>query len=269
MKLYFRKLGSGQPIIILHGLYGASDNWMTIGRQLSENYEVWLLDLRNHGKSPHHNIHNYDVMKDDLHEFISRNKIENPVLVGHSMGGKVAMAFALSYPDLISRLIVIDIAPKSYLFSLDSLKGELNHKEILNALKSSGLDKFARREEILEDLIKRIGSTKISHFLMKNLKRDSEKRFNWILNIDALFNNLEDILDGFSEKDIDSNPASLGVPVLFIKGANSDYILEDDKDEIEDIFPYAQFKSIKNAGHWLHVEQPEQLIKVLTDFIER
>lgn len=269
MKLFFRNLGSGQPIIILHGLYGSSDNWMTIGRKLSENYEVWLLDLRNHGKSLHHEIHNYDVMKDDLYDFILEQRIENPVIVGHSMGGKAAMAFALSYPDLISKLIVLDIAPKSYLFSLEGMKGELNHKGILSALISVELDKFTRREEVFEDLSNRIGNARISHFLMKNIKRDSEKKFIWALNLEALNNNLKDILDGFSGKEVDSNITSIGFPVLFIKGANSDYILEDDKEEIEDIFPYAQFQSIKDAGHWLHVEQPEQLLKVLINFIER
>jgi len=136
MKLFFRKFGEGAPIIIVHGLYGASDNWVTVGRRLAENFEVFLIDQRNHGRSPHSSEHNYKLMLEDLYEFIETQNIEKAILIGHSMGGKTVMHFANQYPEKVSSLIVLDIAPKSYIEIAKENKSEINHLGILKAMKS-------------------------------------------------------------------------------------------------------------------------------------
>jgi len=267
MKLFYRKFGEGVPIVILHGLYGSSDNWVTIGRALSEEYEVWLVDLRNHGKSPHSPEHNYDVMQSDLKEFIDGNQINKTILIGHSMGGKVVMQFAVNNPERISHLIVLDISPKSYLFSLNIESDTLNHKNIMESMLEVNFGGIKHRNELDDLLSKKIRSNRIRQFILKNVKRKEDKSFGWRLNIQALYNNLEKILDGFSVSGQSFGDEITGFSILFVKGGNSEYITEDDKGRIQDIFPYAEFKTIQNAGHWLHAEQPDDLLKTIKNFI--
>lgn len=268
MKLFYRKFGQGAPIIILHGLYGSSDNWVTIGRALSEQYEVWLLDQRNHGQSPHSSEHNYELMQEDLLEFLNEHQIEKTVLIGHSMGGKTAMRFAVNYPERLNYLIIIDIAPKSYLFSLSSPSESINHKIIIEALLDVDFGRVSERSDVDDFLSKKIKNKKIRQFLMKNVKRKDKTSFEWSLNLVALHKNIENILNGFTLSGAKLGDEITGFPVLFVKGANSDYILEDDKDSIEGIFPYAEFATIQNAGHWLHAEQPDDLLRLIKNFIE-
>jgi len=267
MKLFYRKFGEGVPVIILHGLYGSSDNWITIGRSLSEKYEVWLLDLRNHGKSPHSSEHNYDVMQEDLKEFMDDNRIDKAILIGHSMGGKVVMQFAVNNPEMISHLIVLDISPKSYLFSLNIESDTLDHKNIMESMLNVDFKNVEHRSELDNLLSKRIRSNRIRQFILKNVKRKEDKTFGWRLNIKALYANLEKILDGFSDLGQGIGEEITGFSVLFVKGENSDYITEEDRDKIQNIFPYAEFETINNAGHWLHAEQPDDLLKTLKNFI--
>jgi len=268
MKLFYRKFGQGAPIIVLHGLYGSSDNWVTIGRALSENYEVWLLDQRNHGRSPHSPEHDYDAMKADLLEFMNDHELDKAILIGHSMGGKTVMQFAIDYPERVNHLIVVDIAPKSYLFSLDMDSDNLNHKKIMEAMLSVDFTGLTQRTEVDDLLIRKIRSHQVRQFLLKNVKRNDDKSFGWVLNINALYNNLEKILISIPVSGSGLGDEVTGFPVLFIKGANSDYITADDRERIEGIFPYAEFQVIQNAGHWLHAEQPADLLKVIHNFLQ-
>jgi esterase len=267
VKLFYRKFGVGDPVIILHGLYGSSDNWITIGRALSEQFEVWMPDLRNHGRSPHSSKHTYEDMQNDLVEFMNEHEIEKATLIGHSMGGKAVMHFSMNHPERISHMIVIDIAPKSYLFSLELESDTLNHKTIMEAMMDLNFEGVKHREELDELLSKNIRSIKIRQFLLKNVKRNEDKSFGWSLNIEALYENLEHILDGTSLSGANLGEGITNFPVLFIKGANSDYITEEDKEKIQEVFPYAEFQTILNAGHWLHAEQPDELLRTLINFI--
>ncbi len=266
MKLFYRKFGSGAPLIILHGLYGSSDNWVTIGRRLAENYEVWLLDQRNHGNSPHSEEHNYQLMKDDLLEFMNDNDIEQAILTGHSMGGKTAMRFAMEQPARLSSLIVIDIAPKSYVFANNHPSNTLNHKTIMESMMKLDFSNIKDRNELEILMSEKIKNKKIRQFILKNVKRNNENSFSWKINIQALYNNLEHILNGFSN-DANIGYEITGFPVLFVKGEQSNYITQDDRDKIQSVFPYAEIETINNAGHWLHAEQPDELIRIINEFI--
>jgi len=260
MKLFYRKLGAGKPIIILHGLYGSSDNWMSIARTLSVDYEIWLLDIRNHGHSPHSNEHTYYSITIDLIEFVKEHQLNNFTLLGHSMGGKAAMYFADSYPELISNLIVIDIAPKSYLFSLELNSNTLNHKQIMQGMLALDFNGIKKREELERSLALKLNNEKIRHFLMKNVKRNSDMSFCWTLNIKALYLNIENILAEFKPL----NPVkSNKFPVLFVKGSESDYINNLDTKDINSIYANLNIVEIQHAGHWLHVDQPARLCDLI------
>ncbi len=267
MELFYRKYGEGAPIVIVHGLYGASDNWVSIGRSLSENFEVFLIDQRNHGRSPHSSEHSYELMVDDLYKFIENQGIDKAILIGHSMGGKTVMHFANQYPEKVSSLIVLDIAPKSYLQLAQENKAEINHFGILKALKSINFSLIKNRNDVALELEKFIKSNRIRQFLLKNVHRNKNNSLNWSLNIDALYNNLDDILNGMDTNFYQSGEAITGFPVLFVRGANSNYITDADFEHIVSIFPYAELKTIANAGHWLHAEQPQELISIIIDFL--
>ncbi len=266
MELFYRKFGNGVPLIILHGLYGSSDNWVTVGRSLSSKYEVWLLDQRNHGKSPHSDEHTYQAMQQDLLDFMNDNNIEKAILIGHSMGGKTAMKFAMEQPERLISLIIIDIAPKSYVFSLNSKLETLNHKVIMESMMALNFDGIEDRHQLEQLMVNKIRSSKIRQFILKNVKRQRDNTFNWVLNIKALYNNLEHIMNGFSE-DTNIGDEITGLPVLFVRGGDSKYINQDDIDKIFSIFPYAEIETIDNAGHWLHAEQPDELLKIIDEFL--
>lgn len=268
MKLFYRKFGQGVPFVIIHGLYGSSDNWVTIGRALSAHFEVWLLDLRNHGRSPHSDNHNYDVMTADLLEFLNDHQLEKPVILGHSMGGKTAMNFAFYYPSRLSALIIIDIAPKSYLFSIELESDTLNHKKIMEGMLSFDFKGISHREQLDKLFTSSFKSAQIRQFLLKNVKRNDDGTFGWIINLNALFNNLNAILDGIAANPNTIGEPIRGFPVLFVKGGESQYITPDDNDQIKRIFPYADMVTILGSGHWLHAEQPELLIKSIYQFLD-
>ncbi len=268
MELFFRRYGQGPALIILHGLYGASDNWVSIAKGLADHFEVFLLDQRNHGRSSHHPEHTYEAMKEDLKSFMDEQKIEKAVLIGHSMGGKTAMHFAKEFPDRLSHLIVIDIAPISYLDDAQKKHRTLNHADIIAAMQGIDFSKIENRHDVETSLAKKIPSTRVSQFLMKNLKRNKDNSFSWSLNLPALMSNLPHILDGLNEKEFEKGRGITGFQVLFVKGAESDYITQDIFDSIIlTIFPFAELVTIPKAGHWAHAEQPDLLIKNLLYFI--
>jgi len=262
MKLYFRKLGSGPPMIIIHGLYGMSDNWMTIARVLSKSFEVYLPDMRNHGRSPHSPYHTYEIMQNDIYEFCKEQKIEKAVLIGHSMGGKIAMNFAKAHPDLVSHLLVVDISPRQYTTEDDKLSHFFNHKKIISALRSINISELKSREEADTLLAQHIELPYVRNFLLKNLYHNSVKKFEWRVNLKTLSRSLPDIMTS-----MDADEPITGFPVLFVRGGKSDYIRDEDADLIESIFPTTEIVTIENASHWLHAEFPIEFIKIVNDFV--
>jgi pimeloyl-ACP methyl ester carboxylesterase len=254
MDLNYKSLGEGpKTLIILHGLFGSSDNWLTIGRQLSEDYKIYILDQRNHGDSPHDGMHTYTAMAEDLKEFIDKHAIKNPHIMGHSMGGKTAMTFAVKYPDLFDKLIIVDIAPKDY---------PVHHDQILEGLKNLDLTKVKTRGDADKQLAAYVPEQGVRQFLLKNLQRDGNKGYSWKINLQVLDESIEEI----SQSRI--NPISKEKPVLFLGGENSNYIQAQDDSLIKQFFPGAQIEMIADAGHWIHAEQPEAFLDQVQKFLQ-
>jgi esterase len=260
MKLFFRKYGKGPPLFILHGLYGSSDNWVTIAKGLSETFTVYLPDLRNHGQSPQSDKHDYESMSQDLFELTTELKIKKFILAGHSMGGKVAVYYAIKWPEKINSLIIIDISP----FRSSDIERKYfhEHKHILESVLFTDLSKIGSRKEAEAYMSGKIESDKTRDFILKNLNRSGEKTFTWKMNVKSLFDNLENIVDGlpYPAKEIES---VTGFPVTFIKGEDSDYLPYSEFSAIQKLFPVAEIIIIKNAGHWIHAEKPDIIINIL------
>ena len=252
MDLYYRKMGEGQPLIILHGLFGSSDNWLSIGKHLSEHYEVHLVDQRNHGQSPHSDTFNYPDMAVDLKHFIERHEINSPMIIGHSMGGKVAMEYAVRNPNDWQKLIVVDIAPKAYPVHHDQILEGLNALD-LSALKSRGDADAALAEYVPEKMVRQ--------FLLKNLGRSPEG-FEWKINLRAITDNIE-IIGAQTSARLEENK-----PVLFVDGEHSGYIKDADHSLIHNFFPDAKISTIAGAGHWVHAEKPDEFLEVILAFLK-
>jgi len=252
VSLYFREVGSGPPMIILHGVFGSSDNWFSIGKSFAKNWKVYLVDQRNHGQSFHSDEFNYPVMANDINTFIQKESIGRPVVVGHSMGGKVAMQLAFNQPNLIKSLVVVDIAPKKY---------PVHHKQLLDGLLSIDLKNVSSRQDLELHISRFENDSTVRQFLMKNVGRDQNSNFKWKLNLNSIGNNLEKLSEALDY----TNPYQ--AKMLFIKGDNSDYINNEDEDMIRHAFPNAKIVSIPDAGHWVQADQPEQFIKVVEDFL--
>ncbi|HKL35434.1 MAG TPA: alpha/beta fold hydrolase [Salegentibacter sp.] len=254
MKLNSIIIGEGTPLLILHGFLGMSDNWKTIGSKLAEekNFQVHLVDQRNHGKSPHTDSHNYQLMAEDIKEYCEQHSLSNIILMGHSMGGKTAMLTAANYPDLVEKLIVVDIAPKYY---------EPHHQQILEgltALEDANLESRKEADKLLSEFI---SEKPVRLFLLKNLKRKSEGTYCLKVNLETLKSDIEEV--GIAlPKDKSFNGAT-----LFVKGANSNYIKEEDRADIKDQFPKVEFKEIENAGHWVHAEKLDDFYSAVVDFL--
>ena len=267
MKLNYKKLGEGQPLIIVHGLYGGSDNWLSIARELAKNFEVYTIDQRNHGNSPHANSHTYQDLKNDLLEFMNEHKLEKAILLGHSMGGKTVMLFATDYPEKVSSLLVVDIAPKNYSKISDYAPQTIDHSCIVNAMLKLDLLAFKSRTEIDQNLAGSINSDRVRQFLLKNLKRDANKNFVWKLNIKTIGEFLPQIMDGIDGDRFANSKGITDFPVLFIRGEKSNYITDYDHTLIRTLFPKAEITTIPNAGHWVHAEQAKLLIKTVEYFV--
>jgi esterase len=256
MQLYYRKFGDKGdiPIIILHGIFGTSDNWFSYARRLSqEGFEVFTVDQRNHGQSPHSDNFNYLAMTDDLFDFIDEHEIEDPILLGHSMGGKVAMRFALENPQLIKKLIVVDISLKAY-------GPRKQHKSIINAMKSVNLDTVTSRKKVEDQIKGIIPEERIRQFVLKNLHRREKNEFEWRINIGGIEKNLDQLFDGIETIE------KFEKPTLFVKGGASDYILLEDYNQIRYNFPNAEIITIADASHWIHVEAPERFYQLTMGF---
>ena len=256
MELFYRKFGDegNQPIIILHGIFGISDNWVSYARRIAmEGFEVFVLDQRNHGQSPHSDNFNYLALTDDLFDFIDEHEIEDPIIIGHSMGGKVAMRFALENPHLVKKLVVVDITLKAY-------GPRDNHKSILRAMKSVKLDHITNRKEVEQVLSEYIPETRIRQFILKNLHRKEKNEFEWRINIDGLERNLDQMFDAID------TIVKFEKPTLFIKGGASDYILLEDFPQIRYNFPNADIITVAGASHWVHVEAMEVFYQLTLGF---
>jgi len=252
MELYYRKMGTGRPLIILHGLFGMSDNWMTIARRIAEKYTVYIPDQRNHGRSPHSPDFNYPVLLDDLKTFIETHVAAPVHLIGHSMGGKTGMLLALNYPDLLNKLTVVDIAPKPYNRPL--------FKTFLQQLLTIDLAGLQSRKEADERLAEKIKTPAIRQFLLKNLYRDDALHFQWRINLNSLYQNINAILTGTDFR------GRYNKEVLFVRGGLSDYIEEADIPLIKQFFPNARLRTIPKATHWIHADAPDALCDELRDF---
>ncbi|MGV3540534.1 MAG: alpha/beta fold hydrolase [Rufibacter sp.] len=254
MELHYRTIGEGSPLLILHGLFGYSDNWQTLAKYYGEHFKVYLIDQRNHGRSPHTPDFSYQLMSDDLWEFIDQHQIQDAAILGHSMGGKVAMNFALQHPDKLSKLLVADIAPKAY---------PPHHDDILEGFHSIDLESLESRQDADDQLAQKVPDVGTRQFLLKNLYRTDDNNFAWRLNLESVEANLDSIL-GNIESD-----APFTKPTLFLRGGNSRYIKpEQDTEQIKRLFPNAEIKTIENAGHWLHAEQPQEFFKLSMAFLQ-
>ncbi len=224
----------------MHGLFGASDNWHSIAMRLAESFHVFTVDQRNHGQSPHSDEMNYFLMADDVAELMKSRGLETAIVIGHSMGGKTAMQFALQFPERVEKLVVADMAPRAYASS---------HDKIFTALLALDLKLFSARQEIEDVLAPEIPNLALRRFLLKNLGRNSEGGFFWKINLRGLFKNYGHLREPVS------GAAPFTRPTLFIRGSNSNYINPDDEALIHELFPHAEIQAIAGAGHWLHAEQ--------------
>ena len=260
MKLFYRKYGNGPPLIILHGLYGSSDNWITIAKSLSDSFTVYLPDQRNHGRSPHSLIHDYDSMRDDLFELANDLKLKKFFLAGHSMGGKTAISFAIKWPEMLDGLLIADISP----FTNESSgnKAYSQNSAILNAVLSIDLKKISNRNEADILLSEKIAPEKERGLILKNLQRTTNNTFVWKLNAPSLLKNLDNIFEGI-KRQTDFSQQISGFPVIFLKGSNSDYITVHDYKDIRNVFPAADIIEVAGAGHWIQVDRPDEVLKNL------
>lgn len=252
MELNFKTYGQGPALIILHGLFGSLDNWVTHARQLSTHFTVYLVDQRNHGKSPHAEPWDYPTMAEDLNEFMDQQGIFQTHLLGHSMGGKTVMQFAHDYPDRIDRLIVADMAPKAY---------PPHHTGIIAALNNLNLSEIGARQEADSILKKDIPEPGVRQFLLKSLSRESDQGYSWKFNLEVITRDYTNVLEEITFD------YSFDQPTLFIYGGKSHYVQPQDKEKILEFFPHATFKSIPQAGHWLHAEAPDEFIAITEEFL--
>lgn len=253
MKLNFKTFGEGEPLIVLHGLFGMLDNWLTLSRKFAEHYQVFIIDQRNHGKSPHDDVIDYPSMAEDLYDFMVDHDIPQAYFLGHSMGGKTVMQFAHLYPEKVKKLIVVDIAPKRY-------KG--GQEPIFEALFNVDLNKVDSRSDAEEMLAQTIDEQEIRLFLLKNLARQKEGHYRWKMNLPAIYDHYQDILGSIENETPFVNPS------LFIRGGQSRYIQDEDFSLIREQFPNAEIATVEKAGHWVHAEAPEELLKLALNFLD-
>lgn len=253
MKLFYRDEGSAGPnIVILHGLFGSSDNWLPQAKMLADQCHVYLVDLRNHGQSPHSNTFNYDVMADDVRELIEAEGISSPVMLGHSMGGKTAMALALRNPEIPSGLVVVDVSPRGY---------PDQHDSIVEGLLAMPVADLKSRQDADEALSSYVPQPAVRQFLLKNLQRESSGGFSWKMNLDVISRNISEVSVAVG------NGSSFPGPTLFIRGAKSSYIPDKDWDDIRRLFPAAKLETL-DTGHWVQAEKPQELVDLVRSFVE-
>ncbi len=253
MELNYKKYGeTGPNLVILHGLFGMLDNWHSLAVRFGNDFQTWTTDQRNHGKSPHSEYIDYNILAADLLDFCDQHQIKQPIVLGHSMGGKAAMQFAMNYPDVISKLIVVDIAPKKY--------PEDGHDVYIDALEELDLTKIKSRKDADEALKPKIPQEYIRQFLLKNLSREGD-RYILKMDLDSLSKNYSKLTANIEAK------GKFEKDTLFINGEKSNYILDSDKPGILDLFPKVQFVTIPGVGHWVHAEAPDLFYEAVMKFL--
>jgi esterase len=242
LKLFSKITGNGHPLLILHGLFGSHENWSTIASLLSNHFQIHALDLRNHGRSSQSPNMSYPLMVEDLAEYLNDQNLASAHVLGHSMGGKVAMQLALTHPERVAKLVIVDIAPRAY---------APRHREILDGLLSLNLKALQTRSQMEQALAPRIPELEVRQFLLKNAKRDEHGSFYWQMNLNAINANYP-LLNA-------AIPAAkpFGHPALLICGEASDYVLPEDVEEMRKVFPNLQSQTIAGTGHWVHAEAPK------------
>ncbi len=251
MKLFYKQYGQGTPLIILHGLFGGADNWHSLATQLADQFHVVVPDLRNHGQSPHHPETNYPVMAADVAELLATLDLPSAIILGHSMGGKVAMQLALTRPELVQKLIVADMSPRGY---------TPLHNEIIAALNALDAASFTSRTEIEEVLAGPIPSLNLRRFLLKNLGRAADGTFAWKINLAGLAQSYPHLRTPVT------GPPYPG-PTLFLRGSKSEYIRATGEPTIRELFPHSRLTTIEGAGHWLHADNPEEFMRRVREFL--
>ena len=253
--LYSRKVGENGPdFVVLHGLFGSGKNWRSFAGSLEEDFQVWTLDARNHGDSPHADSMNYQQMAEDVARFFAENELKNVILLGHSMGGKTAMQLALQFPDGIAALIVVDIAPVCY----DHLHKQL---KLIEAMQELHLAAEMSRSEIEKKLALKIPEKRLLSFLMTNLNGQNGQ-FQWRIGLQQIAAGMPDLLNYPDLKSVFKGP------VQFIGGENSAYLKFEYHALIRKYFPESRITLLKNCGHWLHVEQPAAFQKTVNEFLQ-
>ena len=249
--LAFERSGSGPPMIILHGLFGSSTNWKSIAQCLTKSYTVDRVDLRNHGASPWHDTMNYLAMADDVKQFIEQHQLEHPIVLGHSMGGKVAMVLAVRYPALLKSLIVVDIAP---------VTTDTCHASVVRALENLNLLAVRSRRDAEVVLSYDVPDAGLRQFLLQNLVR-RETGYVWRINLRALADNMTMLAD------FPVLPGCYSGPTLFVRGGDSNYVEIKHGPVIQKMFPTSVMRTIAGAGHWLHAEKPREFLHELERFL--
>lgn len=256
VELHYRRMGTegATPIVVLHGLFGSSDNLGSIARELAEPtdtgvpaFDVYLVDLRDHGRSPHSDATSYPLMAADVHALMEKLGLRDIVLVGHSMGGKTAMLFAQRWPELLKGLVVIDISPKEH---------ANNQDYVVQALRTADLSPGRTRKEVEARLAQQVKEPGVVQFLLKSLHWKSEDQLAWRMNVELLERDMDKILGPIG-------PETVRVPTLFIRGGQSDYILREDLPAIKEQFPNSRVETISYAGHWVHAQAPDEVVALI------
>lgn len=258
--LHYRLLAGAQvqpqapTLLVFHGLFGISDNWQTVGKMLGEHYPTYLVDMRNHGRSPRYPSMSYTDMAADMAELAQSLGLDNAVFIGHSMGGKAVMQLAANYPQLCQKLVVIDIAPRYY---------PLHHQRILEGLNAINLATLTSRNQAEATLAQYVPQTDTRQFLLKNLYRAEQGGFDWRINLPVLTREIAQVGEALHAQ------GPIAIPTLFVRGGHSDYITDADWQAILPIFPQAQLATVAGAGHWVHAEKPMELFALLRQFLGR
>lgn len=252
MLLHCEVQGTGEPLLMLHGLFGSNSNLGAVSRLLEPHFQIYRVDLRNHGQSPHASSMTFKDMADDVGELMDAHNVQQAHLLGHSLGGKVGMEFALRHAERIDKLIVADIAPITY---------PPHHTEILQALQAVNVNAINSRSDADKELAKLIADPGVRQFLLKNLVRHDDGGFRWLLNLPAIVASYDNLRASVSEGLVYEGET------LFIRGANSDYIRDQDIPAVRQQFPNAKIATIDGAGHWLHAEQPKVFAQMVLEFL--
>lgn len=251
MQLHYQRYGAGHPLIILHGLFGSLTNWNTLSKQWGARYEVIAVDQRNHGASPRTDAMTYDLMADDLRMLLQTLELPTAFVLGHSMGGKTAMQFALRYPECVDKLIVADMAPRAY---------PPHHDTIFRALRGLDLNRYTNRNDLDQALAAQLPERAERQFLLTNVVR-GEQGFRWKIGLDAIYDQYANIVAAIGHH------TPFNKPTLFLRGDRSDYITDADEADIRNLFPRARVEKVAGAGHWVHADAPDALSRLVLDFL--